>query len=366
MENHPAIKVLVCPLNWGLGHATRCVPVIRMLRNKGFRVIIGADGLPLEFLRLEFPDLEYCRFPGFSPSYPRDGKMVLRMLASVPAFITGIIREHRLLKILAAELGISLVISDNRYGLWHRKIKSILIIHQIMIKTPQRLRVMEPLLYLINRLMISRFDECWIPDLPGDINLSGDLSHKYPLPRNANFIGPLSRFEPAGGQKKTGDFVLALISGPEPQRSTFEDILTKQLADSDIPVIILTGKPGSSEKAHTIGHVTLIPHLPTSEFQDLLHSASTVICRSGYTTLMDLATVGARALFIPTPGQTEQEYLAKYHEQKGHFAYMKQNNLNLYSGLDRMPAYKGVIIMSRENLLAARNESLAKQFGMPS
>jgi len=365
MESTSVINVLVCPLNWGIGHATRCVPVIRHLQKKGFRVMIGADGLPLEFLRQEFPELPYCRFPGFTPSYSANGNMVIKMLAQIPAFIAGIYRDHQLVKKFVRDHGINLIISDNRYGLWQNKVRSVLIIHQIMIRAPRWLKFSEPILYLVNRLLISRFDECWIPDLPGKDNLSGELSHKYPLPGNAVYIGPLSRFEPESTSRKTRNFILALISGPEPQRSMFEKILSTQLSGLNVPAIVLTGKPGSNDETQTCGDVTLIPHLPTRELQDLLYSASAVICRPGYSTIMDLAATGTKALLIPTPGQTEQEYLAAYHEEKGHFAFMKQSEANVAKGLDRLETCKGITTMTNNKLLEEQITSLINKIRKP-
>lgn len=351
MEKNPTINVLICPLNWGIGHATRCVPVIRELLKQGFRVIIGADGLPLELLRLEFPGLEFCRFPGFSPLYPANGNLLVKLFTQIPAFISGIFREHQLLKKLVSDLDLSLVISDNRYGVWHKKVRSVLIIHQIMIKTPRWLRLTEPLLYLANRMLINRFDECWIPDLPGEDNLAGDLSHKYPLPGNAAYIGILSRFETQSTAQKTRNHILALISGPEPQRSIFEDILSKQLPGLNMPAIVLTGKPGSQEEIQTHGNVTSIPHLPARELQNLIHSASAVICRAGYSSIMDLAATGTGALLIPTPGQTEQEYLAAYHEMKGHFAMMKQGEADLAKGLNGLKTCNSITAKANDKLL---------------
>ena len=365
MESTSAINVLVCPLNWGIGHAARCVPVISHLQKNGFRVMIGADGLPLEFLRQEFPELPYCHFPGFTPSYPANGSMVIKMLAQIPAFIAGVFREHQLIKELVRDHDINLIISDNRYGVWQKKVRNILIIHQIMIKVPRWLKYSEPLLYLVNRLLISRFDECWIPDLPGDDNLSGDLSHKYLVPGNAKYIGLLSRFGQGSVLREKRKYLLALISGPEPQRSIFEQILSKQLSCIDMPVIILTGKPGSSEEVQTHGNVTLIPHLPTCELQDLLYSASAVICRPGYSTIMDLAATGTKALLIPTPGQTEQEYLAAYHEQKGHFYFMKQSEANVAKGLDRLKNYKGITVTTKNILLEEQITSLINKIRKP-
>lgn len=365
MKKKTAINVLVCPLNWGIGHAARCVPVIRELRKKGSNVIIGADELPLEFLKQEFPDLPFCRFPGFSPSYPAKGNMLFKLLTQIPAFITGIIREHQFIKKLVKDHAVDLIISDNRYGAWHKKVKSILIIHQIMIKTPRWLSFSEPFFYLVNRKLINRFDECWIPDLPGEDNLSGDLSHKFPSPRNADYIGLLSRFEPSSITSITKPSILALISGPEPQRSIFEEILLKQLSRSNMPAIILSGKPGSSDETYIQGNLTLIPHLPTRELQDLLYSASAVICRPGYSTIMDLAATGVKALLIPTPGQTEQEYLAAYHEQRGQFTFMKQSKADLIKGLDMLKASRSISIEANHMLLEKKIDSVLSKIRKP-
>ncbi|HPT02606.1 MAG TPA: glycosyltransferase [Bacteroidales bacterium] len=360
MGSEQAIKVLVCPLNWGIGHATRCVPVIRSLVGRGFRVVLAADGRSMHFLMNEFPDLEFIRFSGFSPRYPYHGSMALKMLASVPAFVTSIFREHHQLKEIVSEHHIGLVISDNRYGLWHRQVKSVIMIHQVMIKTPGFLRWAEPLLYFINRLMISRFHECWIPDFPGVVNLSGDLSHKYPLPSNARFIGGLSRFEP--GRLKPGNTsgaLVALLSGPEPQRTILENILIKKLRAANIDCIVISGKTEAVSQPKTVDGITIIPHLPTGELENMLRSAPLVICRPGYSSIMDLAAIGKKALFIPTPGQTEQEYLASFHEKQGTFYYAEQRNFDLEESLHKASGYSGISSWPQESLLMQRIDSLA-------
>lgn len=364
MENSSVKRVLVCPLNWGIGHATRCVPVIRMLINKGFQVIVASEGYPLHFLQYEFPELEFYEFPGFSPTYPKNGNMVLRMLASAPFFLAGILQEHHQLKKLVKELNINLVISDNRYGLWHRQVRSIFIIHQVMIKTPNWLRFAEPILYFVNRLMINRFDECWIPDMAGNENLSGDLSHKYPLPRNAVFIGRLSRFRFGIENRQRDGALVVLLSGPEPQRTILEEKLVNQLLAAKLPCTIISGKPGSGEVVKAIDNVRIVPHLPTVELEKLLHSVSLIICRPGYSTIMDLVATGAKALFIPTPGQTEQEYLAELHQNRGTFCFVKQQDLNLLRDIEKALGYKGICIDGQPDLLVNCIEALRKHLGM--
>ena len=192
--------------------------------------------------------------------------------------------------------------------------------------------------------MISRFDECWIPDYEESPGLSGDLSHKYPLPKNAKFIGPLSRFYQAKtySEKNAVDGkIITIISGPEPQRSIFEDLLTVQLLELNQPGTILSGKPESGNQSTSKDKLTILPHLPTQEMSDLINTSSIVICRSGYSSIMDLYALGSKALFVPTPGQTEQIYLAELHQKAGSTLWRKQDKLNLKADIDEALKYSG-------------------------
>src|SRR5687767_12164171 len=191
-------RILVAPLDWGLGHAARCIPIIRHLLEKGCEVVIGADGRPLELLEGEFPQLEVALMPGYRITYPKSGSMVLRIAAQVPKILHGIRREHLLLGKIIQEKKIDAVISDNRYGLWNKKIPCVFITHQLMIKSPFG----EKLIHRLNKNYIRRFTECWVPDEEGE--WSGDLGSKFALPPNGKYIGILSRF--AGlAEKKQAD-----------------------------------------------------------------------------------------------------------------------------------------------------------------
>src|ERR1019366_5512486 len=178
-------RILICLLNWGLGHATRCIPIIRLLRKKNAEIIIAADGRSLELLKQEFPDLEFIRLQGYDINYPTGDSMILKMFFSIPKIVNGIYKEHQILKKIIKEKKIDIVISDNRFGLWNKKIKSIFITHQLMIKT----LFAEKLLHRINLYFIKKYDECWVPDVECASNLSGDLSHKYSLIKNTFFVG---------------------------------------------------------------------------------------------------------------------------------------------------------------------------------
>ena len=331
-------RILVCPLDWGIGHATRCVPVIRQLTRDNYQVIIAADGRPLDFLKEYFPDLEFIRLPGFRVSYPRGKSMVVKMAVQSPSFLLGIIREHRHLKKIIREYRIDSVISDNRFGLWSKKVYSVYLTHQLMIKAPERMKWAEPVLYKAHQWIIKHYDECWVPDIPGVKNLSGDLSHKYPLPLNGHYIGLLSRFDDKPSTPgSSGPDLLILLSGPEPQRSIFEGIILQELeANPQLNTVILRGLPGKPDQSFPLPGVICYNHLPDEEISQLIRNAGMIICRPGYSTIMDLVTLGRNAILVPTPGQTEQVYLAGHLSKDGLFNWLKQDsftlNLALVSG----------------------------------
>ncbi len=321
----------MCPLNWGIGHATRMVPVIKELKAQGNDVVIGADGRPLDFLRGAFPGLPFIKFPGFDIRYPLKGSMTQKMALSAPRILLNIYKEHRKIDQLVLAHGFDAVISDNRFGLWTRKAKCIYVTHQLMVKTPWRSNFAEKILRKLNYFFIKKFDHCWIPDLPGEPNLSGDLSHKYKALSNAVYVGPLSRFAGkhtvAEKNEKRYRF-LCIVSGPEPQRTVFEERMTSLLKDQPFTSAVLRGIPGRQEKSVS-GRVELFSHLDDGEFKKIVSLSETIIARPGYSTLMDLAAMGRNAVVVPTPGQTEQEYLASYHGKKGLFLPVNQDDLNL-------------------------------------
>ena len=310
------MKTLICPLNWGLGHATRCVPVIRRLLAEGHEVVMASDGYPLEFLRQEFPSLRCIEFPSYPVYYAAGKSQIGAMLFNLPDILKGILHEHLWLKELLQSEHFDQVISDNRFGMWNKNVHSVYITHQVMVKMPVNLRFLESLVHFIHVKFIDRYDECWIPDTPEKGGLSGDLSHKYPLPRNASFIGPLSRFNGMNGTLPDTTYeVVAIVSGPEPQRSLFEMTLTERFRNATHRTILIAGQPQSEKKEIQCGNVRVVSHLQDAELVPLLLGATKIISRSGYSTIMDLATLNClhKAEFIPTPGQTEQEYLKMIH-----------------------------------------------------
>lgn len=340
-------KILVCPLDWGLGHATRCVPIINELLAQGAEVVIAADGRPLELLRQEFPELDSITFHGYGIEYPSGDGMILKMALSIPKILNRINREGKELQAIVEQHKIDAVISDNRYGLWKVNVPNVLIIHQLMVKSPFG----ESLLNKITRSYVSKYTQCWVPDFAGENNLSGDLSHKFEFPDNVKFVGALSRFEPPAGKVEKKYDLLALISGPEPQRTVFEEEVLEQLKSMEGKFAVVAGRPGEETPENLPVGIEYYPHLGADELRQKLLEANVVLSRPGYSTIMDLAALGSKAIFVPTPGQTEQEYLAHLYTNKGLHYSIPQKQLNIEYALKQTDRFSGFTSGSDRELL---------------
>lgn len=328
--------VLICPMDWGLGHASRDVELIDTYIKTGFNVIIGADKAPLKFLQQHFPQLQYIVLRSMSIHYSKHISFKLKMLISLPKILYGIYLEHKLLKKLLQNHKIDIVISDNRYGLWNKNVHSIFISHQIWVKVSTRLHFIEKFANYINHLFIQKFNECWIPDFKGKKSLAGELSQPKKLPQNAKYIGLLSRFKSSIKfyNNQNVDLlsqkfdILTIISGPEPQRSIFETIITNEISKSKYKALILQGNP-EKNNYKIVNNITFINHVDTYNLRKLILNTEIIICRSGYSSIMDLMILKKKAILVPTPGQTEQEYLSEYLSEKQLFCSTKQNKFNL-------------------------------------
>ena len=351
---------MICPLDWGLGHASRDIYLIHKLKEKGYNIIIGADNLPLALLRTEFPELPWIKFPSFTLRYSKQTPLALKIFFNLPEILISILREHQKLKQVIERYNIDFIISDNRFGLWNRKTKSIYITHQTNIKFPKFLSVFEYPAYLIHKAIIQRYSLCWIPDEETESNLSGELSHKYPLPSNAVFIGVMSRFllKVNSQTNKPPYEIVAILSGPEPQRTILEEKILGQLQQLNKKSLVVSGKPGLKTTSIEWGRITKVSHLTTKDLKfHILHS-DFVICRSGYSIIMDLVVLGKPALIIPTPGQTEQEYLGNYMNSRKLFICMKQGQLDIKKGLEKLKKLKPPAIKQNTTLLEKQLENL--------
>lgn len=334
--------ILVCPLDWGLGHASRCIPLIREWIAKGERVIIGADKGPAILLKQEFPQLEHLVFPGLEIIYPENGNFFSYMLKAAPQLIAQTKAEEKWIQQMVDKYKVDMVVSDNRYGARSSQVHSIFITHQLFVRGTPYTRFLEPIIKYLTWNYIRKYDECWVPDVEGTPNLAGELSHgdSLPLP-NTKYIGILSRFQ--GMKEENPGFpipsLLAVLSGPEPLRTRLEEKLISQCKANNLEILIIRGKPGEPELSINDSLIRIVSHLPTAQLLYCLNHCKTLIARSGYSTLMDIQYTQTPALLIPTPGQTEQEYLARYYEQLGWYAWQSQEELNLSKDLKRVKEF---------------------------
>jgi len=303
-------NILVAPLNWGIGHATRCIPIINQLLLKGYNPIIASDGEALYILQKEFPSLKSIEFPSYDIKYPKNGKYLkIKLLLNIPKISRAIKKEKRLVSVLVDSEELIGIISDNRLGVRNAKIPSVYMTHQLNVLTG----IMSGLSSYIHRYFINKFDKCWVPDDEFK-NYSGVLS-KTKKVKNQQFIGVLSRFEKVQTDMKYD--LLVLLSGLEPLRSQLENKLILELKKYKGKVLFVRGKISREQKIKVEGAITFYNYMLTTELQKAINESKLILARSGYSTIMDLVKLDKKAFFIPTTGQNEQEYLAKrLHEMK--------------------------------------------------
>lgn len=329
-------RILVAPLNWGLGHATRCIPVIRELKAHGFDPVIASDGVALELLKNEFEDLEFVELPGYDVEYAKNpGYFKWKLLRNSPKIMKAVSKEHKLTKKLVDYLALDGIISDNRLGVYSKKVPSVFMTHQLNVLSGNT----SSLSTAIHQRYISKFDQCWVPDLAGEPNLSGILGHPDRSCKNVVYLGPLSRLEKLNLPVKYDLFVL--LSGPEPQRTLLEEKLLRELQDYNGNVLFVRGKVEDRQTVATNGHIKVYNFMNSEQLEVAFSKSSLVLCRSGYTTIMDLAKLEKKAFFIPTPGQYEQEYLAKRMEEQHLVPCAAQDEFHVEM-LDKVSGYKGL------------------------
>lgn len=330
-------KVLIAPLDWGLGHATRCIPVIRQLQKRGAEVLVATSGPALSLLKKEFEGLQYFNLPAYNPVYPSTGSMVWKMGAQLPKFISTINKEQNAIEEIVAAQKVDVVISDNRYGAYSKKAKSVFITHQLNILMPSDWKWMEGMVNYFNRRQIAKFSECWLP-APAQTPFTGLMPNSSAL--SPKYIGYLSRLAPK--QLPLKYEVAVICSGPEPQRSIFEQMVLQQLLPLHKTAIVVRGMPDEKQKFNRQQEgVTIVNYLESAEINEVLSESGIVICRPGYSMVMDLMQIGGKALFIPTPGQTEQQYLAEVLKEQGVAAFFPQQHLNLEKALKESEKYRG-------------------------
>ena len=305
------MKILVAPLNWGLGHASRCIPLVQRFIDEGHEVILGGDGESLTLLRKHFPKLCYVYLAPLNLRYSKGSRQVFAMLLALPQLITWSIKDHTFLKAVLHEEHFDQVISDNRFGLYSKDVKCIYMTHQLHIMLPRGWKWLEHLAEQLHARIYNRFDEVWVPDFKEkEKSLAGDLSHICNT--EVTYIGPLSRLTLT--DKNEAFDVVAVLSGLEPQRSLFEKEIITRYSNTKERVLIVQGLMHRPNTRITRSNITIIPFINDIDLASILLGAKHIIARSGYSTIMDLYTLGLtdKAELVPTPGQPEQEYLKEH------------------------------------------------------
>jgi predicted glycosyltransferase len=352
-------KVLVVPLDWGLGHATRCVPIITQLLITGCTVLLAGSGKVKAVLEQEFPQLSFLNLPGYEIEYAATSwGLPFKIVAQIPKLLSAIKKEQQWLKKVVEGEGIDAVIADNRYGLHHPKIVSVFVTHQLRIKAP--VTVVENILQHLNYRFINQFTNCWVPDAEAENNLAGELSHPEKTPRtDLQYIGLLSRFTgKINGEEK---HLLIILSGPEPQRTLLENSVVKDLEGYTEPVVLIRGLPQAKGSITLASNVSVYNHLPSNEMEKKIKEASFVISRCGYSTVMDLAALQKKSILIATPGQTEQEYLAMHLMKKRFALCVEQKKFKLKNALELAQSFKYNIQIDQRNNLQNAIQSLLKE-----
>ncbi len=332
------MKILVAPLDWGLGHATRTIPIVRKFLAQGAEVDLAVSGKMSALFRGEFPDLAQVEIPGYGIRYPNRGfEMPFWLFANYRRIADVIRREHEIAERLARERGYDTLFSDNRFGFYAKGARNIYMTHQLRIAFPGPFSALENLGVAWHRRRMQRFDEIWVPDYAEFPGLAGKLSHvRYPesFSKKVKYIGPQSRFakDGSGGpvaERPEREFdLLAILSGPEPMRTSFETAVLKAFAKIPGKHAVIRGLPGESELPLAPPGVTLFNHLETDAFAKAVKNAKTIVSRPGYSTVMDMEKLGAKCILVPTPGQTEQVYLGEVLQESGLARLLHQNDIS--------------------------------------
>ena len=333
--------ILVAPLNWGLGHATRCIPIIKALQENNYIPIIASDGIALELLRKEFPYVRTLKLPSYQIEYAKKGKnFKWKLLKNFPEMIKAVWKEEKKVRKWVKKYDIDGIISDNRLGVFSTKIPSVYLTHQLNVMTGNTTWFTS----ILHQHIIKKHNECWVPDMEGTLNLTGKLGHIKNPDFNLKYIGPLSRMQKKETPKQYD--LMIILSGPEPQRGLLEEKLKNEILEYKGTVVFIKGIVEKDQKKEQIENVTYYNFMNSRQLEQTFNESDTVLCRSGYTTIMDLAKLEKKAFFIPTPGQYEQEYLAEKFKKEGRIPFSSQDDFCMehlkqienYSGLPLLEA----------------------------
>ena len=330
-------RILVAPLNWGLGHVTRCIPLIQELERLGTEVFLASDGVALHLLKAEFPHLPAFELPSYRIRY-QSSNMVWNIGKQLPRIVWAVRREQWETERLVRTHRIDGILSDNRYGCFSRAANSVLLSHQLRLRVPGF-----GLGWAANRVLplaLGKFDAVWVPDVPEAPGLSGALSHGARVHEVQHYIGILTRMR---AYERDPEYDVAVVlSGPEPQRSILEQRLLEQAISMPHKFIFVQGQTQAKKHYYAADNVEVVSYLTSRDLNDVLMASKVLVNRSGYSSVMDLAGLGKKAILIPTPGQTEQEYLAGFLAQQQLFVEQRQDALDLDTGIRQLSRTSGL------------------------
>ncbi|MDE2053533.1 MAG: hypothetical protein KGI62_02475 [Xanthomonadaceae bacterium] len=354
-------RVLYGVYHWGLGHATRSLGLIRALLARGDAVtIVIAPGAGMRLLQSELGDAcEFYPFPDTPAPFSRyPAIFYLRMTAAMPWVLASYRSEHHLAERLVVERHFDCVVSDSRLGLWSRAVPSYCIFHSIHQRVPFFSSFTEWFVEWGQRHLLRGFSKILIPDVAEAGGLSGWLGHDPVFDWGEGrlvYIGPLSSAPRIDVEQDIDVFFS--VSGIEPQRGLLESLVLQALPKLSGKIVVTLGRPRDEGRSRVVAGATVYSYLDRQRQAEMLNRAKLVVTRSGYTTLMELAGLGRKALFVATPGQSEQEYLAKFHRERGCVWSVEQKHLDIPRDLERARATSGIprmdVSASTGNFLAA-------------
>lgn len=338
MEKINKKTILIAPLDWGLGHTTRCIAIIKTLQQQNYFVIVAATPKQQIVLQQEFANLQYIDLFGYNIKYSKNSTfLAAKIVAQIPKIVKCIYKEHKWLNQLLQQQKIDIVISDNRYGLYNKNVHCIFMTHQLEIQTGNSF--LNRIAQKINYHFINKYNMCWVPDINSKNNIAGVLSAPTVVPKTTtHYVGVLSRFDKNTTTNIEYDICI-MLSGVEPQRTILENKIVEQLHNfNNKKILLLRGLPNVATQLK-IENIVVKNHLQGKELQQAINSSQLIIARSGYTTIMEILALQKPLIVIPTPKQTEQEYLAKYLNNKKYCLAYTQTEFSINKAIEDAAAF---------------------------
>ena len=329
-------RILFAIMGWGLGHATRCIPLIQALL-KDNQVVLASNGISSKLLRQEFPKLTCIDYPDYAVKYPRYKILLIPwILIQLPGIIMKLIQEYQLTQRVVEKENIDIIVSDSRYGIYQKEVPTFFMMHQLRFQLSGIFKYLEFLGEWFNLFMFKRYEQIIIPDVRSSPNLTGKLTHYGNISHHSklHYLGVFCSVSKLNIDEDI-DYLFS-VSGPEIQRTLFEDIILEQIQNIPGKKVVVLGKPDDNKSYNNFENTEIYNHVNREKLNEFLNRAKFVICRSGYTSVMELVALRKPALMIPTPGQTEQEYLARHYQMTGLFFTAKQEGLNLVMELGKI------------------------------